>query len=1299
MSQQQHVSSERPVFRNHRIDKRGLKKLIAWSFANYGTARTAQLADRLKDLGFKYATRAGVSISVDDLQVPPRKKELLARAETAIESAQERFTRGEITEIERYQKVIDTWNQTNDDIKNEMLSNFEQNNPLNSVYMMSISGARGNISQVRQLVGMRGLMANPRGEIIDLPIKTNFREGLTVTEYIISSYGARKGLVDTALRTADSGYLTRRLVDVSQDVIVRDHDCGTTEGILLGALTDSEKAIIPLKDRLVGRVVAADVCHPETGEVIIPRNGEIAPAAVSAITAANVEQLLVRSPLTCEAQRSVCRMCYGWSLAHSHLVETGEAVGIIAAQSIGEPGTQLTMRTFHTGGVFTGEIAQQLRAPFAGKVSFPKSLRARAMRTRHGDEALQVEVANELVLAGDGKKQQVFSLTPGSTVMVKDGATVAVDDIIAEVAMTGKTARKSTEKAQKDVATDLAGVVLFDDLPFEERTDRQGNVSYVAQRQGIIWVMSSEVYNLLPGAEPVVKNGDRIDAGDVIAETALITEHGGMVRLPEQLDSKGGREVEIITASVVLDRAAVHVESHQGREQYLLETGKGQTFVLRATPGTKVGNNEVVAELIESDFRTQTGGLVKFAGVEVAKRGKAKQGYEVTQGGTLLWIPEESHEVNKDISLLNVEDGQYVEAGTEIVKDIFCQNNGVVEVVQKNDILREIIVKPGNLHLIDSPTDVKATDGALVQPGEEILTGVNATELSYVEMADTTEGPAIVVRPVVEFHIPDEPSVPSQESANEAGRAIALRAVQRLPFKDGERVKSIGGVELLKTQLVLQIDTEAPQLKADIELVTDATDDSIHRLQLVILETLLVRRDMEADLTQGATNTRLMVAEGDEIEPGAVVARTEILAKHSGTIHGLRSDADIIRRISIVTDDDCATIAAGDTKGVQSGALVRAGDALGNGNRVTESGQVVAIDGDLLTIRLGRPYLVSGGAVLQVGDGDLVQRGDNLALLVFERARTGDIIQGLPRIEELLEARKPKEMCVVASRPGTAQVTRDGDQFDIKVVESDGTITDYPLLPGQGPIVLDGQEVEVGEPLTDGPSNPHELLEVFFEYYRGEVGMDRAAQIAFQHVQQFFVNEVQGVYRSQGVDIADKHIEVIVRQMTSKVRVDDGGDTILLPGELVDMNEIKKTNSTMAIAGRAPAEYTPVLLGITKASLNTDSFISAASFQETTRVLTEAAIEGKSDWLRGLKENVIIGRLIPAGTGFNTYEYEDDGADDAISLEEEAVKTPTYSVGNAAILADDDEQLVDDRTAKEAILRSEQHNHLLADED
>ncbi len=1305
------MTDEKVIFRNRIVGKGQLRNLIAWSFTHYGTARTAVMADKLKDLGFRYATKAGVSISIDDLMVPPSKRSLLEAAEAEIRATEIRYQRGEITEVERFQKVIDTWNSTSEALKDEVVSHFEKTSPLNSVYMMQNSGARGNISQVRQLVGMRGLMADPQGEIIDLPIKTNFREGLTVTEYIISSYGARKGLVDTALRTADSGYLTRRLVDVSQDVIIREFDCGTTRGIPLRPMTEGSKVLIPLATRLYGRVIGVDVVHPTTGEVIAPRNTPVDDDLAIKIQKSGVTEVVVRSPLTCEAARSVCQHCYGWSLAHAKMVDLGEAVGIIAAQSIGEPGTQLTMRTFHTGGVFTGEVAKQVRAEADGVVRFAqKTLRTRAYRTRHGEDALYVESNGTLVLevAGDSEAKSSatvmeIAVTQGSTVYIVDKQQVKQGDLIAEVALGGRTTRANTEKAVKDVASDLAGEVKFSEVVAEQKTDRQGNTTTTATRGGLIWILSGEVYNLPPGAELVVKDGDNIASNGVLAETQLTTLHGGVVRLPEATPGKSTREIEIITASVVLDQATVTVQSSQGRNNYLVSTGNNQVFNLRATPGTKVQNGQVVAELIDDRYRTTTGGLLKYAGVEVQKKGKAKQGYEVVQGGTLLWIPEETHEVNKDISLLLVEDGQFVEAGTEVVKDIFCQNNGVVEVTQKNDILREVVVKPGELLMVDDPEAVIGKDGTFVQPGEELL-GQVATELRYIEYVESPEGPALLSRPVVEFAVPSNPDVPSTTSVSQqTGRSIELRAVQRLPYKDSERVKCVEGVELLRTQLVLEIEQEGEQdhnaspLAADIELVSDMDDPEIQRLQLVILESLVIRRDITADATQGSTNTTLEVEDGDTIAPGSVVARTQILCKDGGIVRGVQRGTETVRRCLVLRHSDMITMNTQAKPKVKVADLLVEGGELAPGVFAEESGQVVEVkkavrleglesaEGDSasgtlasppaweVTVRIGRPYRVSPGAVLQVEDGDLVQRGDNLVLLVFERAKTGDIIQGLPRIEELLEARKPKEACVLARRSGEVKVVYgDGDEaIAIKILEANGVVTDYTIGPGQNLIIPDGAQIQAGQVLTDGPSNPHEILEIFFNL-GSEDGVYACASHALQKVQTFLVNEVQSVYQSQGIDIADKHIEVIVRQMTAKVRVDDGGDTTMLPGELVELRQIEQVNEAMAITGGARAQYTPVLLGITKASLNTDSFISAASFQETTRVLTEAAIEGKSDWLRGLKENVIIGRLIPAGTGFNAYEEPGAIEDYATDL-------------SSSVLDEVDDPLdmvLDDRTAR-----------------
>ncbi len=1292
-------------FYNHIVDKGRLKKLMALAFTEYGSAHSATVADSLKELGFRYATVAGVSISVDDLKVPPIKAELLEAAEVEIRETEDRYARGEITEVERFQKVIDTWNSTSENLKDEVVTNFRSTDPLNSVYMMAFSGARGNLSQVRQLVGMRGLMADPQGEIIDLPIKTNFREGLTVTEYIISSYGARKGLVDTALRTADSGYLTRRLVDVSQDVIVREVDCGTQRGISLCAMKDGDRTLIPLSDRLLGRVLAEDVHDHKTGELIAARNQDIDQQLAQKI-GDRVEEVLVRSPLTCEAARSVCQKCYGWSLAHGHMVDMGEAVGIIAAQSIGEPGTQLTMRTFHTGGVFTGEVARQIRAKSDGKVEFGKGLTTRQIRTRHGDERNQVETVGDIKLIPHKGKTTSTTLTVGSLIYVEDGQEVKKGQLLVEVAMVK--VQKSTEKAAKDVTSDLAGEIVFADLVPEDKKDRQGNTTRIAQRSGLLWVLSGEVYNLLPGAEANVKNGDQVQPGDILAQTRLTAANGGVVRMfPDS------REIEIVTASVSLDQAKVRVESDGGREQYIIYTADERKFLLKTAPGTKVQNKQVVAELIDDFYRTETGGIIKYGGITVGK-GNRKQGYEIETGGTLLWIPEESHEVNKDISLLIVEDGEYVEAGTEVVKDVFCQSSGIAEVVQKNDILREIIIKPGEIHQLDDPKS--EWHEQLIQPGTEVLPGVVTEELRYGEVVETTEGIALILRPVQEFEVANKPSIPSQASINQDdGRQIELRSVQRIFYKDGERVKSVNSLSLVSTQLVLEIETTEENdvianLSADIELQPDEDDPDTQRLQMVILESLVLRRDKDVDPHSGEIQTRILVEDGEEIAKGATIARTEILCKSAGEVQGIREGAEAIRRILIVRDSDLVTH---ELDIPQSACSYKQGDLLVSGSKLTDeislkdSGQVVEISEKAgktnIVLRHTRPYRVSQGAVLHIDDGDLVQRGDNLVLLVFERSKTGDIIQGLPRIEELLEARKPKESCILSRSSGVCQVVyEENETVDIKIIEDDGVVSDYPIKPGQNAIVSDGQKVEAGEPLTDGPANPHEILETHFNYHLPEKGCYEASLIGLQKAQLFLVRQVQSVYQSQGIDISDKHIEVIVKQMTAKVRIDDGGDTIILPGELLELRQIEQVNEAMSITGGAPAQYTPVLLGITKASLNTDSFISAASFQETTRVLTEAAIEGKSDWLRGLKENVIIGRLIPAGTGFNTpeepmssrsdldsgirnnavYGYGDDF--EPYRLAEEVNSNSEANVRRSyKNLNDDENMILDDKTARD----------------
>ena len=1273
-----------PPFRNRVVDKKGLKQLVAWAYKHHGTAATSAMADQLKDLGFKYATQAAVSISVDDLKVPEAKQDLLGEAEELITATEESYRLGVITEVERHTKVIDTWTETNERLVDAVKKNFNQNDPLNSVWMMANSGARGNMSQVRQLVGMRGLMANPQGEIIDLPIRTNFREGLTVTEYVISSYGARKGLVDTALRTADSGYLTRRLVDVAQDVIVREDDCGTTRLIVVKAENGK------FGNRLVGRLTADQVVSAE-GEVLAERNTEIDPPLSQRIQKAGVQAVSVRSPLTCEANRSVCRKCYGWALAHNELVDLGEAVGIIAAQSIGEPGTQLTMRTFHTGGVSTAESGV-VRSKVAGTVEFGSKARVRPYRTPHGVDAQQAEADFKLTINPSGKgKAQKVEITSGSLLFVDNGQEVAADVTVAQIA--AGAVKKSVEKATKDVICDLAGQVSYDPtIQPREVTDRQGNITHKAQRLGRMWVLAGDVYNLPPNARPVVTAGAQVTESQVLAEASQASEYGGAVRLREALGDS--REVQIVTTSMTLRDFKLQGESTHAGEIWNLEAKDGTRYRLNTIPGSKIGSGEVVAELNDDRFRTQTGGLVRFApGLAIKKARSAKNGYEVNKGGTLLWIPQETHEINKDISLLMITDGQWIEAGTEVVKDIFSQTAGIVTVTQKNDILREIIVRSGSFHLC---TEKKALerftgDGVMVNPGESIAKGISTDAMVYVQTVETPEGSGLLLRPVEEYTIPNEAQLPDLGHVKQPnGPHLGLKATQRLSFKDNELVKSVEGVELLRTQLMLETFDTTPQMTVDVERVPDRRAKTIERLQLVILESILVRRDTISDSSHGSTHTELQIEDGQSIKAGDVVATTQILCKQEGVAQMPEAtESEPVRRLIVERAEDTVTISTSAKPVVTVGQRIVDGDRLAEGQLADCCGEVEQVDAKAVTLRLGRPYMISPDSLLHVRDGDLVQRGDGLALLVFERQKTGDIVQGLPRIEELLEARRPRESAILCKKPGTVEIKQgeDDETTVVTVIESDDAIGEYPILLGRNVMVNDGQQVAAGELLTDGPINPHELLECFFEDLRSRKPLMDAAQEAIANLQHRLVTEVQNVYKSQGVSIDDKHIEVIVRQMTSKVRVEDAGDTTLLPGELIELRQVEDTNQAMSITGGAPAEFTPVLLGITKASLNTDSFISAASFQETTRVLTEAAIEGKSDWLRGLKENVIIGRLIPAGTGFSGFEEElraeagphpDILAEDPVGYRRMQNLRPDYTVDMPAAPVKDATAVLDD---------------------
>ena len=1213
----------KPRFTNKVIDKKELKRLMAWAFSNYGTGRASYMADRLKELGFHYATRAGISLSVEDLRVPPTKRSLLNRTNEAIQLTEEQYERGEITAIERFQRVIDTWNNASEELKTEVIKYFKETDPLNPIYIMAFSGARGNISQVRQLVGMRGLMADPQGQIIDLPIKSNFREGLTVTEYIISSYGARKGLVDTALRTADSGYLTRRLVDVAQDIIIREIDCGTQRSIIIKDMIANNQLLIPIGSRLVGRVLFETLYYPHDGGVIAHINQDLDHETSKIIVDAGIKSVSVRSPLTCDSARSVCQFCYGWNLAHGSLVDLGEAVGIIAAQSIGEPGTQLTMRTFHTGGVFTGELAEQIKAPFSGIIRLPKNLRSRLIRTRHGQEAIVLEASYKLSLYDYQLNERKIEFTQGTILFINDNEQFREGQVIGEIST--KT-NLITERATKDLLTESSGEVFFSDLTAEERIDRQGNVTTKTGKGGLVWILSGEVHTLPQLSELEVAQGDQVIEGTTLATTHIISDYGGTVRLNQQSNLDEINEIHIVTSSIFIKDAIIKNEydNDENTGNFFLNFSNGNQFLMLCSPGNKISNSQVIGELVDAKYRTKTGGFIKYYDETENLSGMTR----------LLWVPEETHEVKKDISLLMVRNNTYVEAGAEIVKDVRTENSGYLEVTEDNGIVEKLIIKVGEI--VKQDKEVTATLGLprFIEKNEEICDGINANNLSYVE--EIAEG--ILIRPVHEYHINKEQFQVETEHSFNGDQSININLVQHLIFKDGERIESINGVDLVKTYLTVEISSDQVHGSADVEFL-DTDKSGEYKLQIAILENLQIKHDTFGESNKQQTKTIFCIDDGQAITAGTIVAKTSLISKSQGRIENINDSGQSGRKILILRDTDQETINLhGQTPQVSEGELVRYGDQIAADIVAKESGQIVGLDKDTIRIRSAHPYLVSSGAILQTKNQELVQMGDTLAILVFERSKTGDIVQGLPRIEEILEARRPKEACKLAQRPGKIKVWYDSEEnYHVEILETDGNINEYLVNSTQKVIVSNGENILLAEAITDGAPNPHEMLSLYFNFYSNVLGIYEAAKLSLQKVQTYLVNEVQNVYQSQNVEISDKHVEVIVRQMTSKVRVEDGGDTTLLPGELVELQQIENINEAMLLTKGIPASYSPTLLGITKSSLNTDSFISAASFQETTRVLTEAAIEGKADWLRGLKENVIIGRLIPAGTGFNSY--------------------------------------------------------------
>ena len=831
-----------------------------------------------------------------------------------------------------------------------------------------------------------------------------------------------------------------------------------------------------------------------------------------------------------------------------------------------------------------------------------------------------------------------------------------------------------TEKATKDITSDLAGEVKFEDFVADEKKDRQGNISRTANKNGIVWVLGGDVYNLLGGSKVLVKDGQKVTKGERLAETLTICEHGGEVRQSEDLvvedvEFEGkkikkivsGKEIIIVIASLTAANATFEQTK---KEQLWTVNETGERYIVKAPVDTTVENGMIIAELIDDECAVESSGEIRYVDVEV------DENQIITSPGKVVFIPEEIHQINKDSALKMVESGTFVTAGTEVVKDLYCHIDGIVEIKEMNDIIHEVTIRPGQIYNLKSINELKVDEDQIIEAGTVISDGVVAKEPSIVsimeldmdlnlddldedfEMAEDEDNIAnqpiqILVRPIQVINIePKEVSI----KFNTTEDSIDIVPVTQLQYKDGARVRSLDGAVLTRTSLVLQMQNYLSHLKGMVELDKDGN------LRVVVLETLIVRREQESSLLSSSMQTELLVEHGQIIEPKTAVAKTQVLAINDG-IASIKNDKEDMRRLLLLSDKYIQELPITAKPAVKEGDLIKLDSVISaNGETTPVSGVVTEATDNSVKVRVGRPYLISPGTMLQVVVGSLVQRGDMLATLVYERQKTGDIVQGLPKVEELLEGRKPKDCAILAEYDGTVEIEVSEDVNDLPrlflVNENLGYTketkdAEIKYAIDSNIIVNNGQKVQKGQPLTSGPLNPQDVMRL--------CGAEAA--------QQYLVDEVQRVYRSQGVEIADKHVEIIVRQMTKKVKVLDSGDTKFLQGEIVEIQAFEAENKAVKEAGGNEATCEHLLLGITKASLNTESFISAASFQETTRILTEAAVEGKKDLLRGLKENVIIGRLIPAGTGFhhlsNASEEKDREAMKRAAAQRNAARKPS----------------------------------------
>nr|WAM62522.1 RNA polymerase beta'' subunit [Costaria costata] len=1225
------------IFSNNIINKKKLKKIIEWAFKNYGQRKAAYFVDQLKEIGFEYATKSGISISIEDLKISPAKTALMEIASNDVFLAESQANNGEITEVERFQRIIYIWNSTSEELKDRLIEFFKKNDPLNSVYIMAFSGARGNIAQVRQLVGMRGLMSDPNGKIIDRAIGANFREGLSITDYIISSYGARKGLVDTAIKTADSGYLTRRLVEVAQSIIVSELDCKTERGIFLEEdVEKDEKGFLSLNELLNGRVLASTIFKPGSKEIIALRNEQITSYLIEELIKFKILKVLVRSPLTCECRRAVCQQCYGWNLALGTLVELGETVGLIAAQSIGEPGTQLTMRTFHTGGIFTSELIRQGRAECSGYINFLPELKVSPYRTNYGQDAVVSENQSWLAIINYANEIVKVRVEARTIILVNNNNYIKQNQVLFEAAPKIKETNLA-EKEIKYICAKEPGEIFLEKDGFPQ-TSVTENFSKRSKKNYIFWVLSGQVFSIVFNTNLRVRKLEKIYKNQAIAQSKMVTTVGGFIHLSKNQLTQEINSLSIQNCSHGLNNFKIFIERNNIEvtkcKVYLSHTHE---IVLKS----ELLNNRLfsLGFLNNKKYKTKTGGKFYISNFYKPSSFVQQSGNNLNNklkpGTTIFYIPEAVVQTTSNKKDFKFKNGDYVKKDIEIFPNYLTNIEGFIDFIVEKRI-KYISIKPGQRYLLETPPkSPKEFNEQVYYPGEVVLEKFEIKVLSYIEFEDIDTETYLYIRPITRYEFTNERSVKIFES-NCFAPLNLLAENFNLQVASGQQIKIDYPIQFVDSPLTIDYSLQSNDTELIFEYKGPEKKNSYGQVNLIYSQTFLFDSVIPKEIKKTDVSLNLLVEEKQFIDPYTVIGSFDTIFPFDNFVYSIKLKRNNIKsNILLTTKSDYEEVFLDSfTHNYKQNQFLKVNKLFNNNVLIKNSGLMEQVVGNKIALHLGQPYFFSTGALIRKIPGDYIKGQENFGQLVYERLKTGDIVQGLPKIDNILEARKPKTEALLATRQGFIKSIKYTSNLILITTVPSKSYDYYIASRSERLLVKNYESICVGQPLTEGPLNPHTLLHVYFRYFcsLGTLSIYESAYRSLKKLQTLLLTSVQAIYISQGVIISGKHVELIVREMTHKVYIEYPGKTNFLPGDIIDLDQAQYIN--LCIKNSNKLGFRPILLGITKSSLKTDGFLSAASFQETTRVLTRAAIQGKTDWLRGLKENAITGRLIPAGTGF-----------------------------------------------------------------